>query len=107
MSAEPNMRDENLYVVFPEGLAAGRTAHVLGTWTEDRGGVQRAKLALINYTCRLIIPGTAVYEIDKEDGRFGLGFVVVSGESGEEVNVRLTDLEEEYPQGFGTLYKLE
>ena len=101
MSAKYFMHDENLYVVFPEGLADGRPAHVLGTWTETIDFIKRERFALINYPYKHITGTT--YKIVKEGYRYSLEVNVVSG---EELHVRLLDAEGEDPSYLSTLKKL-
>ena len=98
MSDEHYMAAENLYVVFPEGLAAGRTAHVLGTWTETANGERKEKLALINCLFESIT-GTK-YKI--EGARYTLEVNVV----GDKLHVRLLDAEGEDPSELSILSKL-
>jgi hypothetical protein len=101
MSVDFQMNEENLFVVFPEGLADGRTAHVLGTWTEDIDGEKKKRLALINYTCEFIT-GTN-YLIKKEFGPYSLEI----GVSGEELHVRLLDKDGDPASDKSTLFKMQ
>ena len=105
MTNEPYMSNEYLYLVCPEGLVDGRTAHVFGTWTETFHDNKKEKLALINYSCTSIT--STEYKIEKEGGRYSLHINVVSGDSGEYLHVSLPDSKEDVPSGVGILYKLE
>jgi len=46
--AENYMVNENLYVIFPNGIADGNTAHVLGTWTKDGSGNKKGLRVVVS-----------------------------------------------------------
>ncbi|KAH9052224.1 hypothetical protein EDB87DRAFT_1581886 [Lactarius vividus] len=46
MTAGTYMENENLYVVFPSGIADGALAYVLGTWTKDASGTKNSPLTM-------------------------------------------------------------
>ena len=101
MSADYYMDDENLYVVFYEGLVDGSAADVLGTWTKDASGNKNAELAMVNYTCESVT-GDTEYLIVKEGGYYRLKVVV----SGENLVVRLQNESGESASDESTLSKL-
>ncbi|KAH9052221.1 hypothetical protein EDB87DRAFT_1835985 [Lactarius vividus] len=49
MTAGTYMENENLYVVFPSGIADGALAYVLGTWTKDASGTKNSPLTMVGY----------------------------------------------------------
>ena len=100
MSAEYYMNNENLYVSFPQGLADGRIGHVLGTWTKDASGNEKAQLTLTNYTVKSVTD--TEYLIVKEGGYYRLKVVV----SGENLVVRLQNERGESASDESTLSKL-
>ena len=95
------MHDENLYVCFPQGIANGNVAYVLGTWTTTVVPPQGKKVPLtLVGTCRFI--AEKEFFIVKEGAYYRLKVNI----SGEKIDVLLVDKNDDLASKRSTLSKL-
>ena len=96
-----HMHDENLYVCFPQGIAHGNVAYVLGTWTTTVVPPQGKKVPLtLVGTCRFI--AEKEFFIVKEGAYYRLKVNI----SGEKIDVLLVDKNDDLASKRSTLSKL-
>ena|ERR1700761_865523 len=101
MTDDKNMIDENLYVCFPQGIADGNIAYVLGTWTWTfvPPDGKKVPLALVG-PCRFI--AEKEFFIVKEGAYYRLKVNI----SGEKIDVLLVNANDEPASKRSTLSRL-
>ena len=101
MNDNNHMHDENLYVCFPQGIANGNVAYVLGTWTTTVVPPQGKKVPLtLVGTCRFI--AEKEFFIVKEEAYYRLKVNI----SGEKIDVMLVKKNDDLASKRSTLSKL-
>lgn len=101
MTNDKYMADENLYVCFPEGIANGNIAYVLGTWTKTVVPAQGEKVPFtLVGPCRFI--AEKEFCIVKEGAYYRLKVNI----SGEKLDVLLMNKNDEQASKRSTLTKL-
>ena len=101
MNVINNMRDENLYVCFPQSIANGNVAYVLGTWTTTVVPPQGKIVPLtLDGTCRFI--AEKEFFIVKEGAYYRLKVNI----SGEKIDAMLMNKSDDPVSERSTLSKL-
>ena len=101
MNSSDHMHDENVYVCFPQGIANGNVAYVLGTWTSTVVPPQGKKVPLtLVGTCRFI--AEKEFFIVKEGAYYRLKVNI----SGEKIEVLLVDRHDTVASKRSTLSEL-
>ena len=101
MNDNNHMHDENLYVCFPQGIANGNVAYVLGTWTTTVVPPQGKIVPLtLDGTCRFIAEKD--FFIVKEGAYYRLKVNI----SGEKIDAMLVNKNDDPVSERSTLSKL-
>ena len=96
-----NMHHENLYVCFPQSIAHGNVAYVLGTWTTTVVPPKGKKVTLtLVGTCRFIVENE--FFIVKEGAYYRLKVNI----SREKIDVLLVNKNDDLVSERSTLSKL-